>query len=97
MAVLRPSAGRSLKTFFTIGRRARYVSTMLLMALVIAAAQPATPEVRPERPARALVRITRPASLRVGASTTVEGKPLRRTNILESNGKTVPAMLAEFE
>ena len=73
---------------------------MLVLALLAAAAepaQPAEPQAQPERQARALVRITRPASLRVGATHTLEGVPLRKTKVLEYNGKTVPAYLAEFE
>lgn len=70
---------------------------MLLLALLAAAAQPAEPQARPERQARATVRITRPASLRVGATHTLEGVPLRETKLLESDGKIVPAYLAEFE
>ena len=70
---------------------------MLFLAFLAATATSAEPQVRPERQARATVRITRPASLRVGATHTLEGVPLRKVNLLETNGKTVPAYLAEFE
>ena len=92
----RPATGRGFKTSFTIRAGRRYLWAMLLLALLAASAAPSEPVVRPEREARAMVRITRPASLRVGHDRTLEGVPLRDSKILESNGKYVPAKLAEF-
>lgn len=67
------------------------------MLFLIAFLATAEPVARPERQASAMVRITRAASLRVGDTKTLEGKPLRATKLREANGKIVPAKLAEFE
>lgn len=69
----------------------------MLLVFLAASIAPTEPQVRPDRPAHAMVRITRAASLRVGHDKTLEGLPLRDTKILETNGKYVPAKLAEFE
>lgn len=89
-----PITGRALKTSFTIPASARYALAMLILATLLAAAE-APPA--PVRQASATVRITRAASLRVGHSKTLEGKPLRVTKLLDTNGNLVPAHLAEFE
>jgi hypothetical protein len=74
---------------------------MLLLAALIATTQtPSAPEAGPAAPrvqVQATVRIMRPASLRVGDSQTLEGKPLRSTRIRTAEGEIVPARLAEFE
>ena len=75
---------------------------MLLLSILLgasaqtASAEPAQPYA-PRIQATASVRILRPASLRVGHSRTLEGKPLRETLVRSSEGTLVPARLAEFE
>lgn len=86
--------GTRLKTSFTIVGRKRYLGAMLFVIALLATAEPAA---APQRPATATVRITRAASLRVGHTKTLEGKPLRATKLRETNGNIVPAYLAEFE
>jgi hypothetical protein len=73
---------------------------MLLLAALIASSQtPSVPQTRTatQVEAQTMVRIMRPASLRVGDAQTLEGKPLRSTLIRSANGELVPARLAEFE
>ena len=74
---------------------------MLLFAALIASTHtlsaPQTGPVAPRVQAQATVRIMRPASLRIGGSHTLEGKPLRSTQIRTAEGELVPARLAEFE
>lgn len=74
---------------------------MLLLAAFFlstqSAPQPETRAAAPPVQAQAMVRIMRPASLRVGDNETLEGKALRSTWIRSADGELVPAKLAEFE
>ena len=102
---IRPSAGRRVKTAFTICAAERYAFGMVIFAsLALATAALAVPlervepqAVAPERQAKATVTILPAASLRFSELEQTRPEIFRETVIRGSDGSPQPVKLVEFE